>query len=86
MKSWTTLEVRDDVVHFVGRWVEKTQISLCLVLGWIGISRGKFYAWKGRYGKPNEHNAHIPRDGWLEVWEVQAIKSFYLQPIIFVRF
>jgi hypothetical protein len=28
---------------------------------WIGVHRGKFYAWKARFGKVNEHNWRIPR-------------------------
>ena len=38
----------------------------------------KFYDWKGRYGKVNEHNHWIPRDFWLEDREKQAIIQFFL--------
>lgn len=44
---------------------------------WIGISRGKFYDWKQRYGKENRHNGRVPRDFWLQSWERDAIISFY---------
>ena len=44
---------------------------------WIGIARSKFYDWRSRYGKVNEHNAWIPRDFWLEDWEKQAIITYY---------
>ena len=37
----------------------------------------KYYEWKRRYGKVNEHNSWIPRDLWLEEWEKEAIISFY---------
>jgi transposase InsO family protein len=47
----------------------------CFV-GWLGIASSKFYDWKGRYGKVNEHNAWIPRDHWLEDWEKKAILDF----------
>jgi hypothetical protein len=33
-------------------------------------------AGRRRYGKVNEHNAWIPRDGWLEDCEKQAILRF----------
>jgi hypothetical protein len=33
----------------------------------------KFYDWRERYGKVNEHNGWVPRDFWLEEWEKQAI-------------
>ena len=26
----------------------------------------KFYDWRERYGKVNEHNGWVPRDFWLE--------------------
>jgi len=64
-------------VDFVSTWSERTQISADLFVGWLGIARGKFYQWKGRYGKANEHNGKIPRDHWIEAWERQAILGFH---------
>jgi transposase InsO family protein len=46
-------------------------------IDWIGISESKFYHWKNRYGKVNEHNGWIPRDFWLEDWEKEAIIEYY---------
>jgi hypothetical protein len=46
------------------------------IVGWIGIARSKFYDWRARYGKVNEHNACIPRDHWIEDWERDAIVKF----------
>lgn len=46
-------------------------------VGWLGISRAKFYDWKQRYGRVNEHNGKIPRDFWLEPWERQAILDYH---------
>jgi transposase InsO family protein len=46
-------------------------------VAWLGIAENKFYSWKARYGKANEHNAKIPRDWWLETWEKQAILDFH---------
>ncbi|MCP4489888.1 MAG: IS3 family transposase [Gammaproteobacteria bacterium] len=48
-------------------------------LGWLALSPGKFYSWKQRYGKANEHNGKIPRDFWLEEHERQAILDFHEQ-------
>jgi hypothetical protein len=48
-------------------------------VGWIGIARSKFYDWRARYGKVNEHNAWIPRDHWIEDWERDAIVKFAQQ-------
>lgn len=44
---------------------------------WIGIATSKWYSWKSRYGKVNEHNAWIPRDHWLDADEKQAIIDFH---------
>jgi putative transposase len=43
---------------------------------WVGISLSKFYDWRKRYGKVNEHNASIPRDHWLSEEEKQAILDY----------
>jgi transposase InsO family protein len=63
-------------VDFVGRWSEKTGIALCVLVLWLGISLSKFYDWRKRYGKVNEHNARIPRDHWLTDEEKQAILDY----------
>jgi len=63
-------------VDFVNRWSEKTEIALCVVVLWLGISLSKFYDWRKRYGKVNEHNASIPRDHWLTEEERQAILAY----------
>lgn len=47
------------------------------MLSWIGLGSSKFYQWKQRYGKANEHNGKIPRDWWIEDWEKEAIVSFH---------
>jgi transposase InsO family protein len=47
------------------------------MVGWIGITRSKFYDWRCRYGHVNEHNAWIPRDFWLTDWEREAIIDYY---------
>jgi len=36
---------------------------------WLDIAASKFYDWRERYGKVNEHNGWVPRDFWLEDWE-----------------
>jgi putative transposase len=44
---------------------------------WLGVASSKFYDWRERYGKVNEHNASIPRDHWLDESERQAIIDFH---------
>ena len=43
------------------------------------LSRSKYYQWRDRYGKANEHNVLVPRDHWLEQWEKDAIVDFHDQ-------
>jgi transposase InsO family protein len=58
-------------------WSEKTEIPQKTFVTWLDISRPKFYDWKQRYGKANEHNGKIHRDFWLEPWEQQAVLDFH---------
>jgi transposase InsO family protein len=64
-------------VDFVNYWSDKT----CIAAGWIiarlGISQSKFYDWRARYGKVNEHNSLTPRDFWLLPSEKDAIIRFH---------
>jgi transposase InsO family protein len=41
------------------------------------VARGKFFDWRKRYGRANEHNALVPRDHWLLPDERQAILAFH---------
>ena len=43
---------------------------------WIGIGPSKFYDWRARFGKVNEHNAWLPRDHWLTDQEKERIRAF----------
>jgi putative transposase len=70
-------DIRDQVVDFVGRWSDATEISTAQFIRWIGVAASKFYDWRIRYGKVNEHNGWIPRDFWLEEWEKQAIIDYH---------
>lgn len=72
-------DVRDSVVDFVRIWSAKTGLSTAAFIGFLGIHAGKFFDWKARYGKVNEHNHHIPRDHWLTTDETTAILQFQEQ-------
>jgi transposase InsO family protein len=63
----------------VRQWSDKTDLTAKQLIAWLGIHEGKFYDWRLRYGKVNEHNAWIPRDWWLEEWEQQAILKFHFE-------
>jgi len=64
-------------VDFVNGWSAKTELPLSRFIGWLGIGTSKFYSWRQRYGKVNEHNGLIPRDFWLEQWEREAIIAYH---------
>jgi transposase InsO family protein len=63
----------------VRQWSDKTELPAKQLIAWLGIRESKFYEWRLRYGKVNEHNAWIPRDWWLEEWEQQAILKFHFE-------
>jgi putative transposase len=77
-KAWVPHDVRDTIVDYVRYWAERTEIPARQLVAWLGIALSKFYDWRSRYGLVNEHNAHIPRDWWLEDWEKKAIIAFHL--------
>src|SRR5438105_2286011 len=67
----------DKVPDFVTAFAGKTELSVIKVVAWLGLAKGKFYSWKQRYGRVNEHNASVPRDHWIEDWERDAIVEFH---------
>lgn len=64
-------------MDFVRIWSEKTEIIAERYVSWLGVSRGKFFDWKKRYGKVNEHNCHVPRDNWVTPDEKAVIIAFH---------
>jgi transposase InsO family protein len=65
------------VIDYVRYYSDKTEIAAGDFIRRIGIGRSKYYNWRKRYGKVNEHNAWIPRDFWLTDFERQAIIKYY---------
>ena len=72
-------DVRGAIMDFIVQWSERAGIGALQLVAWTGLSRSKFYSWRDRYGKANEHNALVPRDHWLEPWEKVAIINFHQQ-------
>jgi len=72
-------DVRDQVVDVIRYWSDRTEVSSGRFVSWLGIGSSKYYDWRSRYGKVNEHNSWIPRDFWLEDWEKEAIVTYYLE-------
>jgi transposase InsO family protein len=58
-------------------WADKSELPAERFIPWIGVTRGKFFDWKKRYGKVNEHNALVPRDCWIEPEEKKKILDFH---------
>jgi len=75
--SWVQPDVRDEVIDYVRYYSDKTEIAAGDFIRRIGIARSKYYDWKHRYGKINEHNSWIPRDFWLTDFERQTIIKYY---------
>jgi len=69
-------DVRDEVIDFVRKCSDKTETATGRLVD--GLGRSKYYDWRRRYGKVNEHNAWVPRDHWLEDWEKEAIIAYHL--------
>jgi hypothetical protein len=63
----------------VDYWRGRAELPAAFLLGHIGLGRSKYHDWKRRHGMPNDHNGRIPRDFWLEEWERQAIRDFYVE-------
>src|SRR5437016_11067849 len=39
-------------------------------ISWLGVTVSKFYDWRQRYGRVNEHNGWVPREaGLLSRWK-----------------
>ena len=55
----------------------------------IGINKGKYFEWKHRLGKDNQHNGNLPKSNWLLPWEKDAIiayaKSHYSENEYYLR-
>jgi transposase InsO family protein len=73
---WVPPDIRDQVVDFVASMAEKTELSVSWFLRRLEVHAGKFYDWRERYGRANEHNELVPRDHWIEAWEREAILRF----------
>jgi transposase InsO family protein len=73
------MSIRDGVVDFIQYWSRRVDLPVSCLLAWLALPRSKWYDWQRRYGQENQHNAPIPRDFWLAVWEKEAILAFQIQ-------
>ncbi|MEW6003652.1 MAG: DDE-type integrase/transposase/recombinase [Nitrospirota bacterium] len=56
--------------------MNRSEIKLNLLLRTIGISKGKYFHWKKRLGKENQHNFALPKINWLLPFEREAIINY----------
>jgi putative transposase len=77
--QWVPHDTRDEIVDYVRYWKDRTKLPAGRLVGWLGLGQSKFYDWRKRYGKVNEHNGLVPRDHWLETWEKETIVQFYAE-------
>jgi transposase InsO family protein len=61
----------------VNYWNQRAEVPAKQIVAWLGFGGSKYFDWKKRYGKVNEHNGAIPRDHWLEDSERKAILDFH---------
>ncbi|WP_238527707.1 IS3 family transposase [Lentisphaera araneosa] len=58
-------------------WHERTHVNLRSMLKSLDLHPSKFYQWKGREGKENQHNGIQPKDFWLTEAERHAVIEYY---------
>lgn len=69
-------DIQDAIVRYVIMMTTRTHIPLKKVLGWIGLKKNKYHAWRKRLGIPNNHNGKMPRATWILPWERDAIIAY----------
>ena len=72
-------DVRDQVVDYMRHWSGQTELPAGRLVRWLGIAPSKFFDWRKRFGRVNEHNAWVPRDHWLTDEEKKAILDFRIE-------
>ena len=65
------------MIDYISKWTARAEMPAKQLLAWMGLPTSKYHLWKHHYGRPHAHNSHIPRDGWLEAWEKQAIIDYH---------
>lgn len=53
------MDVRDSVVSYVRTMSRKSDITVRMLVGWMGITLSKYYTWVHRLGYANNHNGML---------------------------
>lgn len=77
MSGWVELDLRDRIVDVVTEIQEQTERALSWLLSKASLGKSRYYDWRKRYGKANEHNGKVPRDTWLTPEEMEAIVTWF---------
>ena len=64
------------MVRFLQHWSQRSELPIGRLIAWSGLTRNRYYDWVKRLGRPNEHNAPIPKKHWLLNWEKEAIIKY----------
>jgi transposase InsO family protein len=78
-QQWVPHDTRDAIVDYIKHWTNRSGLPAKKLLGWLGLAASKFHQWKQRYGRPDQHNSRVPRDGWLADSDKQAILDYHDQ-------
>lgn len=70
-------DLRDRIVDTITLIQEVTELSIQWLLSKASIGKSRYYDWKRRYGKLNEHNGKIPRDNWLTPEEIELMVQWF---------
>jgi transposase InsO family protein len=54
------------MVDYTNYWSERAETPAKQIVQWIGIAQSKFFDWKKRYGKVNEHNGVLREAGVMD--------------------
>ena len=49
--QWVPHDTRDQVIDFVRRWSERSEMVTGRFIRWLGVGSSKFYDWQSRYGR-----------------------------------
>jgi len=69
------------VVDYVQYRSERAELTSTGLVGWLGIGWSKYYDWRRRYGRVNEHNGWIPRDFYRRIPKGDLILRKYWEDI-----
>lgn len=68
--------MRDEIVHYIEKMVALTAFSRLELMKLIDVRAGRYYEWKKRLGKFNQHNGKIPKSHWVLPQEREAILEY----------